>query len=65
MVGSLEVLYIPPPQLAELPSKITLVRVGLLCVLSIPPPHAQCAELPLKVTFVKVGSLVALYIPPP
>ncbi len=50
---------------AELPVKMTFVRVGLLYqLLDIPPP--MVAELPLKVTFVNVGFVSGqLNIPPP
>ena len=50
----LDVLYIPPPLVAELPLKVTLVSVGLLdsrCT----SRRRSVAELPLKVTLVNVG----------
>jgi hypothetical protein len=48
----------PPPQVAELPRKVTLVTFGLLeFMFSIPPP-LMAAELLLKVTFVTTGLLL-------
>jgi hypothetical protein len=62
---------IPPPTplvaLAELPSKVQLVTVGLLpAKLNMPPPAKSTATLPLNVQSVTAGLLpVWLYMPPP
>ena len=64
-------LDMPPPELLdELLLKVTLVSVGLLAALYIPPPEplpeTSLAVLPLKVVLVSVGLLaLVLYIPPP
>src|SRR5688572_16018755 len=44
--------------------KVTLVKMGLLDLLYMPPPWVL-AWLPLKVTVVKLGLLPSLYMPPP
>ena len=62
--GLLELLYSPPPILAELAEKVTLVRAGLLVMLFSPPP-ATPAELAEKVTLASVGLPLSLCIPPP
>ncbi len=59
-------MYIPPPLPleAKLLEKVTLVSVGLLWSLYIPPPLYD-AELPEKVPPINTGQLLWLYIPPP
>jgi hypothetical protein len=61
--GGQKIIY--EPFVAELPAKVTLLKVGLLLWFLIPPPPLD-AELPEKVMLVRVGLLLDLLdIPPP
>jgi len=58
--------YIPPPlTVAELPEKVTLVRVGEAPSSLYSPPPFMRAELPVKVQLASVGEEPSLNMPPP
>ena len=64
--GEFELLYTPPPLLAQFPEIVLFVRVGEEFKQYTPPPWPFSAEFPEIVQFVRVGEeFSSQYTPPP